>query len=77
LDELAPLDGEKIVFEQSSEDYFSRDKIKAEMHYLFIFGPEGDFTIDELGILNSSINYKLAENRLRTETAIIKAASLL
>jgi 16S rRNA (uracil1498-N3)-methyltransferase len=77
LDELSPLDGEKIVFEQSSEDYFSRDKIQREMQYIFIFGPEGDFTVDELGILNSSIKYKLAENRLRTETAIIKAASLL
>ena len=77
LDELTHIDGEKVIFEQNSDNYFSRDKIKKEMHYLFIFGPEGDFTVNELGILNSSIKYKLAENRLRTETAIIKAASLL
>ena len=35
LDELARIDGEKIVFEQSSEDYFSRDKIKTEMQLSF------------------------------------------
>ena len=75
--ELAQLDGEKIIFEQSSQDYFSRDKINMSMDYLFIFGPEGDFTADELDSLKSGIKYKLAENRLRTETAIIKAASLL
>ena len=74
---LAQLDGEKIIFEQSSHNYFSRDKIKTEMNYLFIFGPEGDFTADESDSLKSGIKYKLAENRLRTETAIIKAASLL
>lgn len=74
---LARLDGEKIIFGQSSNNYFSRDKIKAEMNYLFIFGPEGDFTTDEFNVLNPSIIYNLAENRLRTETAIVKAASLL
>lgn len=77
LDDLVNLDGEKIVFEQSSKIYFSRDKIKAEMHYHFIFGPEGDFAPEELILLDKSDNYKLAENRLRTETAIIKAASII
>ena len=77
LDEIANLDEEKIVFEQNSEDYFSRDKIKKAMQYIFIFGPEGDFTTAELDVLKSSIKYKLADNRLRTETAIIKSASLL
>lgn len=77
MDELAQFDGEKIIFEQSSNNYFSRDKINSKMNYLFIFGPEGDFTANELDSLKSGIKYKLAENRLRTETAIIKAASLL
>lgn len=77
MDELTQFDGEKIIFEQSSNNYFSRDKINSKMNYLFIFGPEGDFTADELDSLKSGIKYKLAENRLRTETAIIKAASLL
>ena len=77
LKELDLMKGEKIIFEQNSEDYFTRDKIKKEMDYFFIFGPEGDFTPDELNSLTSSVKYKLADNRLRTETAIIKAASLL
>jgi 16S rRNA (uracil1498-N3)-methyltransferase len=77
LDELANLDEEKIVFEQSSKNYFSRDKIKMELNYSFIFGPEGDFTPEELLLLDKLENYKLAENRLRTETAIIKAVSLI
>jgi 16S rRNA (uracil1498-N3)-methyltransferase len=77
LDELAHTEEEKIIFDQSSDNYFSRDKIKAQMQYLFIFGPEGDFTLEEMNLLNQAENYKLAENRLRTETAIIKAASLL
>jgi 16S rRNA (uracil1498-N3)-methyltransferase len=77
LNELVLMKGEKIIFEQNSEVYFSPEKIKKGMDYLFIFGPEGDFTSDELNSLRSSIKYKLAENRLRTETAVIKAASLL
>jgi len=77
MDELTQFDGEKIIFEQSSNNYFSRDKINSKMNYLFIFGPEGDFTANELDSLKSSVKYKLAENRLRTETAIIKVAALL
>lgn len=77
LKELDLMHGEKIIFEQKAEVYFNRDKIKAVTDYFFIFGPEGDFAPDELDVLNSPVKYKLAENRLRTETAIIKAASLL
>ena len=77
LKELELIKGEKIIFEQNSEVYFSRELLKPDMNYLLIFGPEGDFAPDELNSLTSSVKYKLAENRLRTETAIIKAASLL
>src|SRR4030065_290670 len=77
LKELELIKGEKIIFEQNSEVYFSRKLLKTDMNYLLIFGPEGDFAPDELNSLTSSVKYKLAENRLRTETAIIKAAALL
>jgi len=77
LKELNLTKGEKIIFEQDSEVYFSRELLKPDMNYLLIFGPEGDFAPDELNSLTSSVKYKLAENRLRTETAIIKAAALL
>jgi len=77
LKELNLTKGEKIIFEQDSEVYFSRELLKPDMNYLLIFGPEGDFAPDELNSLTSSVKYNLAENRLRTETAIIKAAALL
>ena len=77
LKELNLTKGEKIIFEQDSEVYFSRELLKPDMNYLLIFGPEGDFAPDELNSLTSSVKYKFAENRLRTETAIIKAAALL
>jgi RsmE family RNA methyltransferase len=44
---------------------------------LLIFGPEGGFSDQEIELFRDYPNYKLEENRLRTETAIIKAASLL
>jgi RsmE family RNA methyltransferase len=44
--------------------------------YCLIFGPEGGLTNDELMLIEPFKKLKLAENRLRTETAIIKAASL-
>ena len=77
LKELNLTKGEKIIFEQDSEVYFSRELLKPDMNYLLIFGPEEDFAPDELNSLTSSVKYNLAENRLRTETAIIKAAALL
>ena len=43
----------------------------------FLFGPEGGFTEDELRIANGELRIKLTDNRLRSETAIITAASIL
>lgn len=77
MKDLELIMAKKIIFEQNSEVYFSRELLKPEINYLLIFGPEGDFIIEELNELNSFEKYKLAENRLRTETAIIKAASLI
>ncbi len=77
LKELELIKAEKIIFEQKSEVYFNRELLNSDKNYLFIFGPEGDFTNNELNDFKSSVKYKIAENRLRTETAIIKAASLI
>lgn len=71
------LPGEKIIFDQISTENFTSSICKKEKEYLLLFGPEGGFSTEELSVLNSSAKYKLADNRLRTETAIIKAASLL
>jgi 16S rRNA (uracil1498-N3)-methyltransferase len=71
------LTAKKIIFDQNSKDFFDRDKIKSINNYLLIFGPEGGFTKNEMDSLSNSEEYYLVKNRLRTETAIIKVASLL
>ena len=43
----------------------------------FIFGPEGGLTDKELMLFDDDFTYSLGDRRLRTETAIIKVASLL
>ncbi|NWF90308.1 MAG: 16S rRNA (uracil(1498)-N(3))-methyltransferase [Ignavibacteriaceae bacterium] len=77
ITEISLLPGEKIIFDQLAAHNFDSRNIKPEINYFFYFGPEGGFTHAELTILSESTKYKLAENRLRSETAIIKAASLL
>jgi 16S rRNA (uracil1498-N3)-methyltransferase len=71
------LDGEKIGFEQNSYKKISALNIIPDVNYYFIFGPEGGLDKDELELFNPENTYNLADNRLRTETAVIKAASLL
>ena len=66
-----------ILFDQSSNKYLKDITIDKEKNYIFIFGPEGGLTQDEIKMLNPFLTLKLSENRLRSETAIIKAASIL
>ncbi len=75
LKELLNLDGKKIIFDQSGKNIFSKEIIKFDVDYYFIFGPEGGFTEEELSYFSKV--YSLAENRLRSETAIVKCASLI
>ncbi len=77
LNDIFKLDGNKIILEQNSEKKISELKLKKEEKYYFIFGPEGGFTNDELIMFNEGQKYQLADNRLRTETAIIKCASII
>jgi 16S rRNA (uracil1498-N3)-methyltransferase len=77
LTDIYNLKGNKIVLEQNSEKKISELKMNREEKYHFIFGPEGGFTNEELELFDKNNFYSLAENRLRTETAVIKCASLL
>ena len=77
MNEIFDFDGEKIGFEQNSANMIDSLKIIPGVNYYLIFGPEGGLDKDELELFNPENIYNLAENRLRTETAIIKAASLL
>lgn len=67
----------KILFEQNTQHSFSSFINIPENDYSFIFGPEGGLSDNELSLFEERIIFNLAENRLRAETAIIKAASLL
>ncbi len=79
--QLFELDGIKIIFEQNSNqtftDYLKTKSTFAEANNYFIFGPEGGLTEDESRIQNAECRVKLTDNRLRSETAIVTAASIL
>ena len=76
LSNIGELNGEKIIFEQNSDKYFKFNK-DGEKIYYFIFGPEGGLTKDELEIFENDSIFSLSVHRLRSETAIVKVASLL
>jgi 16S rRNA (uracil1498-N3)-methyltransferase len=77
LKEIFSLSGEKIGFEQNSSNKIAALKFNPLVDYYHIFGPEGGLDNDELALFKPENIYNLAENRLRTETAVIKAASFL
>ncbi len=77
ITELNSFGDEKVLFDQSGSIKPSDYKFDKHLNYLMIFGPEGGFSEKEISELNRSTILKLTDNRLRTETAIIKAASLI
>jgi len=76
LNSISKLGGEKILFEQNSEMNFSFINNR-DMNYYFIFGPEGGLTEKELNLFQGAKIFSLGEYRMRSETAIMKCASLL
>ncbi len=77
LNELAAAEGNKILFVQDSDRDFNKSVVCGNEKTYFIFGPEGDFTEEEKKLFQNADFYNLGENRLRSETAIIKCASIL
>jgi len=76
LSEISESNGEKIIFEQNVKRKFQFE-FKMDKSYYFIFGPEGGFTEDELKFFDADSIYSLSDHRLRSETAIVKAVSLI
>ena len=82
INEILKLDGTKILFDQNAEQSFQQYLLANDQElnansYFFIFGPEGGFTNEECRVMNEELTVRLTENRLRTETAIVTAASIL
>lgn len=67
----------KVLFEQSSENKLANQVLDETKNYYMIFGPEGGFSEKEMLQIHPTLILNLAENRLRSETAIIKVASLI
>ncbi|MDP2038007.1 MAG: RsmE family RNA methyltransferase, partial [Ignavibacteria bacterium] len=77
--EIIELDGKKIFFDQNAEQALP-SILNSEFsinNCFFFFGPEGGFSEEELRIANGELRIRLTDNRLRSETAIITAASIL
>lgn len=68
---------QKILFEQNSNNKITDMKFDKSKKYLMLFGPEGGFTQKEISEINPSLILNLSQNRLRAETAIVKAASII
>jgi len=71
------LSVEKVLFEQKSKSKLSDKKFDTSKEFYFVFGPEGGFSEKEILDIQPTLILNLAENRLRSETAIIKVASIL
>lgn len=77
ISEIININGEKVLFDQSSTEKIKDYKFDPNVNYLMIFGPEGGLSQKEIEIINPTLKFNLIENRLRSETAIIKAASII
>jgi len=82
VSEIALLPGRRVVFEQSSSipfnKFISKPDFSARVENIyFVFGPEGGFADEEIAMTKKCSFVKLTDNRLRTETAVITAASLI
>jgi len=72
---ILALDGAIILFEQNAEKKLSEMNFSDDKHYYFIFGPEGGLDKKEIELAGTENLFQLTENRLRSETAIVFAAS--
>jgi 16S rRNA (uracil1498-N3)-methyltransferase len=76
FEDIAKVDGVKIIFNQNAKQEFG-GKIIMDKPTYFLFGPEGGFDENEIESVERENRFSLSTNRLRTESAIIKCASLL
>jgi 16S rRNA (uracil1498-N3)-methyltransferase len=76
FNEIIQSDGVKILFDQNAKIAFD-GKVNPNKPTYYLFGPEGGFDRNEVESVGQENRFSLSSNRLRSETAIIKCASLL
>jgi 16S rRNA (uracil1498-N3)-methyltransferase len=76
FEDIVKVDGVKIIFDQNAKLEFE-GKISSDKPTYLLFGPEGGFDENEIESVEQENRFSLSTNRLRSETAIIKCASLL
>lgn len=76
FNEILQCDGEKIIFDQSANSEFE-SKFDLSRPTYYLFGPEGGFDVNEIESVGQENRFRLSANRLRSETALIKCASLI
>ena len=74
--DIAESNGKKIIFEQNAKRKFQFE-FEMDEKYYFIFGPEGGLMENEIKLFDTDLIYSLSDHRLRSETAIVKVASLI
>ncbi len=69
--------GKKVVIldQESSQNFDHLHDLTGECY--FLFGPEGGLSSRELNLISDAVKINLSEHRLRAETAVISAASVL
>lgn len=79
--EICEHEGKLVFFDQNATDtlqnYLISNHQSPITNHLFLFGPEGSFSNEELRVMNEGTKIRLTENRLRSETAVVTAASIL
>lgn len=76
FNEIINSDGVKIIFHQKADREFD-GRIDEDTPTYFLFGPEGGFDDAEINSVQNEFRFSLSSKRLRSETAIIKCASLI
>ncbi len=73
IEEIETENGEIISFDQNANKVWGKSEFNLTKKTILIFGPEGGYSKKEESVLNKHLKYRLTENRLRSETAIITA----
>lgn len=77
LKEILNFGHRNIIFDQSSDNKINKNIFGDTEKYNLIFGPEGSFSESEIDLVNKDFIINLGKNRLRSETAVIKCASII